>query len=122
MPQLKWPWPGDSREDKAKRVALSYRRIMQNVAQHRCDDPAGELHRLDQHWKQLGVHWHIPNNIPLDPETWLTAPELAHAIGRTTRDIYNWARRGHIETRQGPGRTEYSAQSVLEYQRRKNQR
>ncbi|WP_458608439.1 hypothetical protein [Mycobacterium sp. C3-094] len=53
----------------------------------------------------------------------MSAPDLAHAIDRSRRDIYNWARLGHIEQRTGPdGAPEYSVQSVIDYQRKLVQR
>ncbi len=111
-----WPWPGDSREDRAKRVALSYRSLIFEITQGRCNDPAGALHRLDAHWAGLGIHWTTPSPYPLEPDDWLSAPDLAHAIDRTRRDIYNWARLGHIDQRCGPdGAPEYSVASVIAY-------
>lgn len=118
-----WPWPGDSREDRAKRVARSYRNLIFEISQGRCADPAGSLHRLDAHWASLGVHWTTPSPYPLEPGDWLSAADMAHAIDRTRKDIYNWARAGHIEQRCGPdGAPEYSVTSVLEYQRKLRQR
>lgn len=114
-----WPWPEDTREDKAKRVAISYRGLVQRIAQGGCEDPAGDLHRLDQHWIDLDQHWQMPTHIDLfiDAEDeWWPARELAHALHRSRKDIYNWARLGHIEQRTGPdGTPEYSVASVTAY-------
>ena len=116
---LPWPWPADSREDRAKRVARSYRQLIQDIAQHRCPDPAGDLHRLDQRWATYGIHWLLPRPDMLNPDEWMSAPDLAHFIDRTRRDIYNWARLGHIDQRTGPdGAPEYSVASVIDYQRK----
>jgi hypothetical protein len=113
--------PGESREDRAKRVAKSYRQLVVDLAQHRYLDPAHELARLDQRWAAEDVHWQIPGGADLlsDPEEWLSAPDLAHALGRTRKDIYNWARRGQIEQRVGAdGGPEYLIGSVIAYQAR----
>jgi hypothetical protein len=49
-------------------------------------------------------------------EEWMSARDLAHAIDRTRKDIYNWARLGHIEQRSGPdGAPEYLVSSVISY-------
>lgn len=120
-----WPWPGDTREDKAKRVALSYRGILQRITQGACEDPAGDLHRMDEHWAQLGVHWPRPRpDLLIDNEDeWMSAPDLADALDRDRRDIYNWARLGHIEQRAGPdGAPEYSVSSVVAYNTKLRQR
>ncbi|MBX8687661.1 hypothetical protein GO011_09500 [Mycobacterium sp. 20091114027_K0903767] len=110
-----WPWPGDSREEWAKRVALSYRSLIGDITEGRCGArPA--LHRLDAQWVTLGIHWTEPNPYPLEPADWLSGADLAHAIDRTRKDIYNWARLGHIEQRCGPdGAPEYSVASVIAY-------
>lgn len=53
----------------------------------------------------------------------MSAPDLANAIGRSRKDIYNWARLGHIEQRCGPdGAPEYNVGSVIAYQARLRQR
>lgn len=122
-----WPWPGDSREDKAKRVARSYRALAQRIAQNRCEDPAGDLHRLDQHWDELDIHWHIPTPDLItgaaEDDEWWTAPDIAAAIDRDRKDIYNWARAGHIRQRCGPdGTPEYSTADVITYNTHLRQR
>ncbi len=125
-----WPWPGDSREDKAKRVARSYRGLAQRISQNRCEDPAGDLHRLDQHWDELGVHWHMPTpDLITDAaahDEWWSARDLAHAIDKDRRTIYDWARErrdglgnvipAHVRQRTGPGGApQYSVADVIAY-------
>jgi hypothetical protein len=113
-----YPFPGDSREERAKRVAHSYRQLVQDIAQGRCDDPAGALHRIDMQWRDVGVYWPCPMPDIYDDDEWLPAPDLAHYFHRTRKDIYNWARHGNITQRTGPdGRPEYSVRSVREYLR-----
>lgn len=118
-----WPWPGDSREDRAKRVALSYRQLVFDITQGACHDPSGELYRLDEHWASLGVHWPRPNPIPVDVDEWLSAADLAHLTDRAPADVYRWARRGCIQQRAGAdGAPEYLLRSALEYQRQQRER
>lgn len=117
------PFIGMSREERAQRVARSYRTLVQQIAQGKCEDPAGDLHRLDMQWQSCGVAWHMPRNKPIDPDAWMSAAELAITLNRTRKDIYNWARLGHIEQRaSADGAPEYSVASVLDYQRKLNQR
>jgi hypothetical protein len=114
-----WPWPGDNREDKAKRVALSYRQLTFDITQGRIEDPAGDLHRLDRHWAQYGIHWPTTPDEAIDElglDDWQTAANLAHLIHRTPADIYRWARRGQIQQRtSADGSPEYSLTSARRY-------
>jgi hypothetical protein len=120
-----WPVPGATREEKAKDVARSYRQLAQKIAAGRSPSPAGELYVLDQHWAEHGVHWLEPVAADLlsERDEWMTAPDLAHAIDRTRKDLYNWASRGHIQQRTGPdGTPEYNVGSVLDYHHKQRQK
>lgn len=111
-----WPWPGDDREDKAKRIALSYRQLVFDITQNRVDDPAGALHRLDQHWAEHGHYWPRPGAMPVEDDEWMTAAELAHYLDKSPADIYRWARRAKIQQRTGAdGAPEYSLSSAQQY-------
>jgi hypothetical protein len=108
-----------SRDDRTKRVAKEYRRLVAEIARGFCTDPAEALGRLDEKFVDLEVYWLFPGGPDLldDTDEWLSAPDLAHAIGKTRKDIYNWARRGHIVQRVGPdGTPEYRVGSVVAYQ------
>lgn len=110
-----WPYPGQSREEKARTVAMSYRDLVFDISQGRCDDPAGALHRLDWEWADYGVTWQVPSQAPL--EEWMTAADLANVLNRPRKDIYNWARLKHITQRAGPdGAPEYLVSTVIAYQ------
>lgn len=115
-----WPWPEDAtREDRAKRVAKTYRGLLQTFAEGN-DSAAVHLRRLDAHFDDLGVHWVQPNRPDLladiDDDEWWSARDIAHAIDRDRKDIYNWARAGHIEQRAGAdGTPEYLVSSVVTY-------
>ncbi len=114
-----WPWPGDSREDRAKRVAQSYRQLVFDITQGRIEDPAGELYRLDRQWAGYGIHWTTTPDEAIDElglDDWQTAADLAHLIHHTPADIYRWARRGHITQRvSADGSPEYSLTSARQY-------
>lgn len=125
MPKL-WPWPGDSREDRAKRVALSYRQLVFDITQHRVEDPAGDLYRLDRQWAGYGIHWPTTPDDAIDElglDDWQTAADLAHLIDRAPADIYRWARRGNIDQRvSADGSPEYSLASARRYLDAKRER
>lgn len=111
-----WPWPGDSREDKAKRVCGTYRGLVQRIAQGRCDDPAGDLHRLDEHWIDLGIYWVRPDRAPLELDEWVDLSTAAHFSDRSEQTIRVWAHRGVIDHRTGrDGTPEYLIESLVRY-------
>lgn len=115
-----WPFPGESREERAKTVARSYRKLLFAITQGQCTDPAGELYRLDQRWLSHGVHWLQSTGLsPLDGVEWMSAQEIAHALDRPRKDIYNWARLGHIEQRAAAdGSPQYNVESVVDYHKK----
>lgn len=119
-----WPYPGDSLEDKAKRIAISYRALLFDVTQARCHDPAGELHRLDHYWAEHGAYWPNPPGEFVDgTQEWFTASDLAQLIDKSPVDIYRWARRGNIHQRASPdGSPEYSLTSAIQYKHAQRQR
>lgn len=112
-----WPWPGDSREERAQRVARSYRELIFDITQGRVIDPAGALLRLDAKWRKLGIFWHTPTAAPPpDPHEWVNARDAAHYANRAEATIRTWAHRGHITTRVGgDGSTQYLLGSLMDY-------
>lgn len=121
-----WPWPGDSREDKAKRIALSYRQLVEDIINGGIQAPATALARIDQRWATHGHYWPNPPDELIDDlafDDWHTAADLAHLLHCTPADIYRWARRGNIEQRvSADGCPEYSLASARRYLAAKRQR
>lgn len=112
-----WPWPGDSREDRAKRIALSYRRALEAVARE-YPRAAEKLSDLDDHWCEVGQGWLRPTNAPLRLEDWLTAIEIADLFNQAPKTIYDWGRRGRIRTiTNNAGDRLYCVGDVVEYAR-----
>ncbi|MCX8559792.1 hypothetical protein OS122_02615 [Mycolicibacterium mucogenicum] len=91
-----WPWPEDTREDKAKRVQGWYRDVLERVARGQCDNPAGELYILDERCKELGVYWAVPSRDPYDADEWVNAADAAHYADVLPGTIRKWAERGQI--------------------------
>jgi hypothetical protein len=97
-----WPNPADTREDRAKRVAASYRDLLQRMAAGERDtyglplDAAGELYRLDQYWLRHGAFWAVPSYDPYDADDWVTAVDASHYADVESGTVRKWAARGHI--------------------------
>lgn len=91
-----WPWPEDTREDKAQRVAKSYRQLAFDHTQGRITDLAGELYRLDQQWLRRGAYWAIPSYDPYDADEWVNATDAAHYANVEPTTIRKWAERKNI--------------------------
>jgi len=87
---MRWPWPQDSREDKARRVAQSYRRLAQGLPEQHLVDA------LDHHWIDLGQSWVVPTQSTINPDDWVTADEAAELFSIPAKSVYDWGRRGHV--------------------------
>jgi hypothetical protein len=112
---VKWPWPRDSREDRAKRVALSYRHALQVFAEVR-DDAAAALLALDVRWSELGAGWVRPTLVPLDLDAWVDAAAMAELFHQDPRTIYDWGRRGNIRVRVYRQARHYNVGDIVTYQ------
>lgn len=112
-----------SRADQAQAVARSYRAALQDIAAGRSTNPGADLHILDERWKKEGITWLTPAPIPAEPDEWMSAADIAQYVGRTPKDIWNWAHRSEttgVQQRPGPdGAPEYNVQSVVDYWRRR---
>lgn len=120
MPQ--WPWSGDTREDRAKRVALSYRRLAQQFAAGDVTDQDGALADLDGRWRELGAGWIEPTSVPLDLDAWLRAGAMAELLSIDPRCLRDWARLGHIRVLQMGGARHYCVGDIVGYQRKRRLR
>lgn len=112
---MTWPWPRDSREDRAKRVALSYRHLVASVA-------PDALQALDDRWCELGAGWVRPTMAPLDLDDWLTAAEMADLFHQEPKTVYAWGRRGNVRVQLSGGVRRYNVGDVVAYQRERRLR
>lgn len=120
---MPWPWPTDSPTDRARRVALSYRRLMELTLAGEISDPAAALVKLDTKWQELGQHWLIPSMVPLDLDEWLPAGEMAELFHVDPRAFRDWHRRGHIRMIVNANHQRcYCVGDVVEYARSRTSR
>lgn len=117
--------PGDSREDVAKRVALSAIGLLQEVIDGELDrdSAATALEMFHIAWQAEGVNWTRPDERPLNLDEWLTAAEMADLVEVAVPTIRQWRHRGHISTRWCHTRkcATYNVGEVLAYQRRQRE-
>jgi hypothetical protein len=107
-----WPWPGDSREDRAKRVALAYRHRLAEL------DPSAAA-ELDEQWAELGAGWVAPAPAPLDLDAWHSAGEMAELLHIDPQYLRDWARRKHIRVIQDTRKRRlYCVGDVVAYMRK----
>ena len=117
---MKWPWPGDSREDRVKRVGVSAIALMEQMASGTIEDPLAAVELWHRGWQDLSVFWTRPTCAPLDLEQWLPAKEVAELFGKVPRDMYDWSRRGHVRVQiAADGTALYSVLDVKEYIQRR---
>jgi hypothetical protein len=118
MEKLEWPWPGDSREDRARRVAISYREFIYLVFTGVITaDPLSSLRDLDDRWMGLGQTWIKPSESPLRLDDWLTAESMGDLLSIPAKWVYNWGMRGQIRVSRLDGRNVYNVGDVVEYER-----
>jgi len=113
---MPWPWPRDSREDRAKRVALSYRHLVETFGRIHPEITAA-LRELDDQWCRYGAGWVRPTLAPLDLDAWLTEVEMAELFHQEPKTVYAWGRRGNVRVQVIDGRRRYNVGDVVAYQR-----
>lgn len=120
---MPWPWPRDSREDRAKRVALSYRHLIEDIARGAVADPGAALETLDNRWCDLGAGWVRPTLVPLNTDDWLTEAEAAELFHQAPKTVYAWGRRGQIRVgHAADGARIYNVGDIVSYQSRRRLR
>ena len=79
---------GDTREQRARRIAWAYRRQLESSDLSAC-------RALDQVMYEVGEFW-VADKRPLDPDELLAAPDMASLLAIQPHDLRNWASRGYI--------------------------
>ena len=110
-------WPGDSREDRARRVALSYRALAYNILRGNYIDPLASLKTLDDNWIESGQTWIRPTDQPLRLDDWLTNIDMSELFHISAKSIYDWGRRGHIRIAIIDGEKRYNVGDLVTYER-----
>lgn len=78
-----WPFPGDSPVVKARKVALAYRSVAEELHKallaHQAEaaDPVADL---DQRFRKWGITWHAEATIVHSDDDWVSAKEAANLV------------------------------------------
>lgn len=93
----RWPWPGDTPLDRARRVAASYREALYR---HFPDDAMD----LDEKFVEWGEIWVAPQMSDVDLEEWVTVDVAAQHVGLTAKAVYAWIYKDAITAKKGRDR------------------
>jgi hypothetical protein len=81
-----WPHPGDTKLDRARRCAHTYRAELLKVAPDRAA-------AVDARLTELGEPWVAPQRADVDLDAWVSLDQAAELTGGTRDMIYKWATR-----------------------------
>lgn len=83
-----WPFRGDLPVDRARQVALQYRRVLWQVDREACA-------AIDTAAIWAGEHWVISDWAVETGEDWVSIARAAELVGRSKRWVWAWARENH---------------------------
>lgn len=72
---------------KARRIAASYRAVLEDVGPDAC-------HELDRQMIELGQDWIVPTVVTWDDDDWLSAEQVAAYAGVNLSTAYSWRSQG----------------------------
>lgn len=92
---MTWPWPGDSRTDRAERCARWYRELLLEHAPEACADLD---HRLVH---EFGQQWLTPTLSTHQLDDMVTVDVAAEHVGLKPWAVYKWIQRDRLDAKQG---------------------
>ncbi|QFG10324.1 excise [Mycobacterium phage DyoEdafos] len=106
----KWPWPGDTKDDRYRRIIDHYRTALADIDLEACLV-------VDKKMAEYGQPWVSDNSI-IDVNEMLSAKQLAERFGLSEWNVRDWARRHPERIRKhkaANGRTLFRVGDVLTY-------
>jgi len=100
-----WPFPGEGRLVRARRIAVAYRVALNAI------NPA-ECQRLDAQFTAWGETWCIPRVVTYDPDQWLPPKDAADVACISTDTLRQLRARGRIDGRLVDGHYEYQVRDL----------
>lgn len=113
--RLKWPFPGDTAVDRARRIGRSYRAELYAVDPERCA-------QLDTKARLLGEGWVAPARVTYDVNDLLAAPEAAAILSVEPGTVRQWGARGLVKRHQTVDGTRYRLGDLIDHQAEQRQR
>lgn len=107
----RWPVPGDTPLDRARRVAQTYRTALHQLDPHQTDV-------LDRQFVRLGEPWITPQQGEIDLDATMSAPDLEDYFGGEPKaaTIRQWAVKGYIRRfKNDTGRTVYRVGDIVDH-------
>jgi hypothetical protein len=90
----RWPWPGDTPLDRARRVALSFRNALYEI------NPDAAM-AIDDQVTEWGELWVVPVVETIDLQELVTIDVAAQHVGLTAKAVYEWVYKDWIEAHKG---------------------
>jgi hypothetical protein len=105
-----WPFPGDSKLERSRKVCRSYRNALLSADPETC-------RFLDENAAEVGEGWVSPLESPItDVDELLSAEQISSMFFVSPRTVRKWGYRGHIERIDRDGKPRYRLRDVLDYQ------
>lgn len=92
---MTWPWPGDTRTDRAQRCARWYREALHEHAPAVCRDIDSRL------IAEFGQQWLAPTLSTRQLDDYVTVDEAAEHVGLQPSAVYKWIDKDRLDPVRG---------------------
>jgi hypothetical protein len=104
---MTWPFPGDTKAVRDRKVALAYRQRLEECNPQACAD-------LDEIMRRYGQQWVIPRPVTTDVDAYISAADAADLAAVSMSALRKARCRGKVGGRQdAAGRWEYRVGEIL---------
>lgn len=115
MNDMPWPFPGDNKADRVRRLLHGYREGLLSSSPDLCRE-------LDAQVVKLGHGWVLPQSSSVVDDDWLPVREAAQLARRTPQAVHNWIKRDGLPSRTANGRVLVQVGPTMEMARQQRLR